>query len=76
MKRRTPIKHVEIPPAVYAIACRRANEGRRAALHVPSLTMEELMVGMHLQGIEDMGLALTERYGELRKSEVPDFEVM
>ena len=76
MKRKPPIKHVEISPAVYAIACRRGAEGRRAALHVPDLTIEELLVGMYLQGVEDMGMALTKKYGELRKSVVPEFEVM
>lgn len=75
-KRKPIIEHVEIPPAVYAIAVRRGAEGRRAALHVPDLTIEQLLVGMYLQGIEDMGLALTRRYGLPRKSVVPEFEVM
>lgn len=75
-KKTKVIEHVEIPPAVYAIACRRGAEGRRAALKVPSLTMEELLVGMYLQGIEDMGVAMTRVYGLPRKSVVPEFEVM
>ena len=64
----------EIPPAVYQIALRRTAEGRRAALAVPDLTIELLMVGMYLQGVEDMGNAVAKRFPRLG-FDVPEFEV-
>lgn len=75
-KKTKVIEHVEIPPAVYAIACRRGAEGRRAALKVPSLTMEELLVGMYLQGVEDMGLAIAKNCKIVMPSNVPELEWM
>jgi hypothetical protein len=46
----------------------------KTASGIPSLTMEELVIGAYLQGLEDMGLAMSKRW--MPKVEPVSFEVM
>jgi len=75
MKRKPPhCKADPVPSAVYAIATRRAGQCMKTASGIPSLTMEELVIGAYLQGLEDMGLAISKRWSP--KVEPIPFEVM
>lgn len=75
-KKRQRDPRIEIPPKVYLIAERRAKLCLRTAMRVSDLTIEQLVIGAYLQGVEDMGLAVA-KYGNVRPAgPVSEFEVM
>ena len=82
--RRRIIKRVEqpeIPPKVWSIAKRQAQEAIRVLQHTPEIAFNDLLAMMYCQGVTDMGQAIHNNprlAGMVKRPSVefPEIEIM